>query len=87
MLTTFTNDHLKFLRYLFLFHLINLPPSPMTEYFLMQILSSSSSSVRPISDILVSIGSSTLVKQLYCPFPIIILDFVSSKKETVESQL
>ena len=60
----------------------------MTEYFLLQILSSSSSSVRPISDILVSIGcSSTLLKQFYCPFSIIILDFVSSKKETVESQL
>ena len=81
MLTTFTNDHLKFLRYLFLFHLINLPPSPITEYFFMQILSSSSSSVRPISDILVSIGCSpTLLKQLYCPFPIIILDLVSSRK-------
>ena len=26
---TFTNDHLKFLRYLFLFRFFNLPPSPM----------------------------------------------------------
>ena len=56
----------------------------------MQILTSSSSSVRHtgISDILANIGcSSTLLKQLYCPFPNIILDFVSSKKENVESQL
>ena len=54
----------------------------------MQILSSSLSSLKPISDIIVSIGcSSTLLRQLYCPFPIIILDFVSSKKETFESHL
>ena len=60
----------------------------MAEYFLMQMLYSSSSSVRPISDIFVSIGcSSTFLKQLYCQFAIIILDFVSRKKETVESQL
>ena len=53
----------------------------MAEYFLMQMLYSSSSSVRPISDICVSIGcSSTFLKQLYCQFSIIILDFVSGKK-------
>ena len=82
MLTTFTNDHLKFLRYFFYLTLINLPPSPMVEYFLMQMLYSSSSSVRPISDICVSIGcSSTFLKQLYCQFSIRILDFVSGKKK------
>ena len=55
----------------------------MAEYFLMQMLYSSSLSVRPISDIFVSIGcSSTFSKQLYCQFLIIII-----KKETVESQL
>ena len=60
----------------------------MAEYFLMQMLYSSSSSVRPISDIFVSIGcSSTFLKQLYCQFLIIIIDLVSGKKETVESQL
>ena len=60
----------------------------MAEYFLMQMLYSSSSSVRPISDIFVSIGcSSTFLKQLYCQSSIIILDCVSGKKETVESQL
>ena len=60
----------------------------MAEYFLMQILSSSSSSVRSISDILVSIGcSSSLVKQLGFPFSIIILYFVSSKNETFKFQL
>ena len=54
----------------------------------MQILYSSSSSVRPISDIFVSIScSSTFLKQLYCPFSSIILDFVSGEKETIESQL
>ena len=56
----------------------------MAEYFLMQMLYSSSSSVRPISDIFVSIGcSSTFLKQLYCQFLIIIIDLVSGKKETV----
>ena len=41
----------------------------MAEYFLMQIIYSSSSSVRPISDMCVSIGcSSTFLKQLYCQF-------------------
>ena len=36
----------------------------------------------------VSIGcSSTFLKQLYCQFLIIIIDLVSGKKETVESQL
>ena len=62
----------------------------MAEYFLMQMLYSSSSSVRPtcISDIFVSIGcSSTFLKHLYCQFLIIIIDLVSGKKETVESQL
>ena len=60
----------------------------MAEYFLMQMLYSSSSSVRPISDICVSIGcSSTFVKQLYCQFSILILDSVSGKKKPVESQL
>ena len=50
----------------------------MAEYFLMQMLYSSSSSVRPISDICGSIGcSSTFLKQLYCQFSILILDFVS----------
>ena len=53
----------------------------MADYFLMQILYYSSSPVRPISDIFVSIGcSSTLLKHLYCQFSIIILDFVSGKK-------
>ena len=61
---------------------MNLPPSPMAEYFLMQMLYSSSSSVRPISDIFVSIGcSSTFLKQLYRQFLIIIIDLVSGKKE------
>ena len=60
----------------------------MAEYFFMQMLYSRSSSVRPISDIIVSIGcSSTFLKQLYCQFLIIIIDLVSGKKETVESQL
>ena len=60
----------------------------MAEYFLMQMLFSSSSSVRPISDICVNIGcSSTFLKQLYCQFSILILDFVSGKKKTVKSQL
>ena len=60
----------------------------MADYFLMQMLYSSSSPVRPISDIFVSIGcSSTLLKQLYCQFSIIIPDFVSGKKYTVESKL
>ena len=60
----------------------------MAEYFLMQMLYSISSSVRPISDICGSIGcSSTFLKQLYCQFLIIIIDLVSGKKETVESQL
>ena len=60
----------------------------MAEYFLMQMLYSSSSSVRPISDICVSIGcSSTFLKQLYCQFSILILDSVSGKKKPVESQL
>ena len=46
----------------------------------MQMLYSSSSSVRPVSDICVSIGcSSTFLKQLYCQFSILILDFVSGK--------
>ena len=50
----------------------------------MQMLYSSSSSVRPISDIFVSIDcSSTFLKQLYCQFLIIIIDLVSGKKETV----
>ena len=67
---------------------MNLPPCPMAEYFLMQMLYSSSSSVRPISDICFGIGcSSTFLKQLYCQFSILILDFVSGKKKTVESQL
>ena len=60
----------------------------MAEYFLMQMLYSSSLPARPISDIFVSIGcSSTFLKQLYCQFSIIILDFVSGKKETAKSQL
>ena len=60
----------------------------MAEYFFMQMLYSSSSSVRPISHIFVSIGcSSTFLKQLYCQILIIIIDLVSGKKETVESQL
>ena len=60
----------------------------MAEYFVLQICSSNSSSVRLILDILLNIGcSSTLLKQLYGPFSIIILDFVSSKKESVESLL
>ena len=60
----------------------------MAEYFLMQMLYSSSSSARPISDIFVSIGcSSTFLKQLYCQFSIIIIDFVSGKKETAVSEL
>ena len=60
----------------------------MAEYFLMQMLYSSSSSVRPISDIFASIGcSSTFLKRLYCQFLFIIIDLVSGKKETVESQL
>ena len=82
MLTTFTNDHLKFLRFLFYFTLFKLQPSPMAEYFLMQILYSSSSSAGPISDICVSIGcSSTLLKKLYCQFSTPILDSVSGKKK------
>ena len=72
MLTTFTNDNFK------------IPATLYGRIFLMQILSSSSSSVRPISDIRVSIGcSSTLWKQLYCLY----LDFVYSKKETAVSEL
>ena len=62
----------------------------MTEYFLMQILSSSSSSVGPISDILGGIGLFFhIAKQLYCQFSIILLSLISTlvKKETVESQL
>ena len=60
----------------------------MAEYFLMQMLYSSSPSVRPISDICGSIGcSSAFLKQLYCQFSIFILNFVSDKKKTVESQL
>ena len=60
----------------------------MAEYFIMEIVYSSSSSVRPISDICFSIGcSSTFLKQLYCQFSILILDFVSGKKRTVEFQL
>ena len=56
----------------------------MAEYFLMQMLYSSSSSVRPISDICVSIRcSSTFLKQLYCQFSTLILDSVSGKKKTV----
>ena len=58
----------------------------MADYFWMQMLYSSSSPVRPISDIFVSIGcSSTLLKQLYCQFSIIILDFVSGKKNQLLS--
>ena len=54
----------------------------MVEYFLMQMLYSSSSSVRPVSDICVSIGcSSTFLKQLHCQFSIRILDFVSGQKK------
>ena len=61
-----------------------MPPSPIADYFLMQMLYFSSSSVRPISDIFVSIGcSSTFLKQLHCQFLIIIIDLVSGKKETV----
>ena len=60
----------------------------MAEYFLMQMLYSSSSLVRPISDICASIGCSfTFLKQLYCQLSILILDFVSGKKKPVESQL
>ena len=48
----------------------------------MQMLYSSSSSAWPVSDICVSIGcSSTFLKQLYCLFSILILDFVSGKKK------
>ena len=54
----------------------------MAEYFSMQMLYSSSSSVRPISDFFVSIGcSSTFLKQLYCQFLIIIIDLISGKKK------
>ena len=60
----------------------------MAEYFLMKMLYSSSSSVRPISDIFVSIGcSSTFVKQLYCQFLIIIIDLVSGKRVPAVSEL
>ena len=53
----------------------------MAEYFLMQMLYSSSSSVRPISDICGNIGCSfTFLKQLYYQFSIFILDFISGKK-------
>ena len=45
----------------------------MAEYFLLKMLYSNSSSVRPISDICVSIGcSSTFLKQLYCQFSTLI---------------
>ena len=53
---------------------------PWQNIFQCQKFASSSSSASPISDILVNIGSSTLLKLLYYPFQIIILDFVSSKK-------
>ena len=54
----------------------------MVEFFFMQMLYSSSSSVRPISDIFVSIGcGSTFLKQLYCQFLIIIIDLISGKKK------
>ena len=60
----------------------------MVEYFLMQMLYPSSSSVRPVSDICVSIGcSSTFLKRLYCQFSIRILDFVSGKKTPAVSEL
>ena len=49
----------------------------MAEYFLMQMLDSSSLSLRPISDIFVSIGC---YSQIYCQFLIIMLDFVCGKK-------
>ena len=59
----------------------------MAEYFLMQMLYSSSSSVRLISDIFVSIGcSSTLLKQFTAIF--LLLSLISSLlKKPVESQL
>ena len=60
----------------------------MAEYFLMQMLYSSSSSVRPISDMFVSIGcSSTFLKQLYCQFLIIIIDLVSGLLVPAVSEL
>ena len=61
----------------------------MAEYFLMEMLHvyTSSSSVRPISDIFSNGCCSTFLNQLYCQFSIISLDFVSGKKETVQSQL
>ena len=60
----------------------------MAEYILMQMVYSSSSSVRPISYIFVSLScSSTFLKQLYCQFSIIIIDLVSGKKETAVSEL
>ena len=60
----------------------------MAEYFFLQMLYSSSSSVRPIPDICVSIGcSSTFLKQLYCQFSILILDFVSGKKNLLSPEL
>ena len=53
----------------------------MAEYFLMQMLYSRSSPVRPISDIFVSIGcSSTFLKQLYCQFLFIIIESLAKKK-------
>ena len=61
MLTTFTNDHLK--------------------YVLMQMLYSSSPSVRPISDICVSIGcSSTFLKQFTANFQFLFLILSLVKK-------
>ena len=65
MFTALTNDHLKFRDICFYFTFINLPPSPMAEYFLMQVLSSSSSIVRPISDIFDNIGC-TLSDVMLC---------------------
>ena len=60
----------------------------MAEYFFMQVLSSSSSLVRPISDIFVAIGCSfTLLKQPNCPFSIIILDFVSINNKPGVSEI
>ena len=54
----------------------------MAEYFFLQMLYSSSSSVRPISDMCVSIGcSSTFLKELYCQSSTLILDSVSGKKK------
>ena len=88
MFTTFTNDHLKFLRYLFLFHPDQFTILPYGRIFLNANVIFQFIISYQLSDIYVSIGcSSTFLKQLYCQFSILILDFVSGKKKTVECQL